>query len=288
MPVSALCHAPLGAAASLDFGPAGTPGGLAVPTGTGGGEGVFVGCRTAPNEPWSLLPLFEPSAAVPAPLPKGRFGRFLAVAGDKWMIGPLVFKLCTPFDLAPGTDERFEYAPVVCGYVEFENTHSETAADLVFGLGRAGVPLLLPGVVGFSFDGAAGFATAATDEVHACTGAAVFEGPAAPLSALRFTVPAHSRHVFPLVVGFHRDGFHHTADFANLSAVLEYGLREHARYLALADRRDGELMRSAADFAAKGRISEEIRRWLAQSRRLRGEPALDLAGLAELWRPISG
>ena len=90
-------HAPFGANASFDFGPPGAPAGFALPAGTAVGQNVFVGCRSSAREPWSLLPFFTPTADGPQPLPKGRFGRFLAWAGDKWMIGPLVFKLCTPF-----------------------------------------------------------------------------------------------------------------------------------------------------------------------------------------------
>jgi hypothetical protein len=287
MSVSALCHAPLGAAASLDFGPAGLPGGLALPTGTCAGEGVLVGCRAAPGEPWSLLPLYTEAPGLPPPLPKGRFGRFLAAAGDKWMIGPLVFKVVTPFDGGAETDARFQYAPVVCGYIEYENTHSDTVAELVFALGRTGAPLGAPGLTGFMFEGAAGFATPAGAQASAVAGEAVF-GTAAALSGLRFTVPPHQRGVFPLAIGFHRVGYHHATDFPDLAAVLRYGLQEHARFLALADRRDGEFMRSAADPATRTRVCEEVRRWLANSRRLRGEPAIDLTGLRELWRPIAG
>ncbi len=130
MNVTATSHAPLGAGASFDFGPPGTPAGFRLPGDIRSPHDVYIGCRAAPADAWSLLPFYTPRADVPSPLAKGRFGRFLAVAGDKWMIGPLVFKLCTPFALdRQADDEIFRYAPVVCGYLEYDNSHGEHTAE---------------------------------------------------------------------------------------------------------------------------------------------------------------
>ena len=277
-------HSPLGARASFDFGPPGATAGFAVPAGAGTEQDVFVGCRSSPREPWSLLPFFQPVPGGPQPLPKGRFGRFVAWAGDKWMIGPLVFKLCTPFPLHQ-SDERFDYAPIVCGYLEYDNSHSTDSAELIFG--TSGTAETLPSNLrGFAFGATHGFAAGPSAEIELCRDVGVFGIEIGPTAALRFLVPPQSKRIFPLALGFFQPGFHYARDFADLAAVLTHGLAGHARYLAASDQRDAEFMRSGASFEIKTRVASETRAWLAQSRRLAGQPPLDLAPLRSLAREL--
>lgn len=278
-------HAPLGAAASFDFGPPGEPAGFRLASSPLSPQDVYVGCRPSAREPWSLLPFFTPRSGGPAPLPKGRFGRFIALSGDKWMIGPLVFKLCTPFETPAPSDEKLAYAPVVCGYLEYDNTHGTDTAELIFGLGSDSLdlrPAPTPGV-GFILGDRFGFVTAATEEVTARRDAALFGAEVGPAAGLHFVVPPHSKRIFPLVLGFHTSGFHYGRDFNDLAAVLAYGVAEHARFIALSDARDAEFMRSTRPFDQRNQVAAAARSWLADSRRLAGEPPLDLSPLAA-WR----
>lgn len=287
--LSATPHAPLGANASFNFGPAGAPAGFALPATAPAAQNVLVGCRPSQREPWALLPFYASPAGCPAPLPRGRYGRFLGWAGDKWMIGPLVFKLATPFSPTIDSEsEKIRHAPVVCGYLEYDNTHSADPAELVFALDGGATPLNAAGLAGFSFGSTHGFATAASGEVEQRFGSAVFDADFPGLTALHFSVPPHSKRIFPLVLGFFQSGFHYQNWFENLSAVLAHGLAEHASYLAIADARDAEFMRSALSFDAKTRVALATRAWLAQSRRRAGEPEVDLSELRELCRTVTG
>jgi len=282
-------HAPLGAHASFNFGPVGAAAGFAVPASAPIAQDLYVGCRHSPAEPWSLLPFFAPAAAGPQPLAKGRFGRFLAWSGDKWMIGPLVFKLCTPFDLAAApADESFACAPVVCAYLEYDNTHSPDAVELVFGLGAEAAPLGASGLAGFAFGDAYGFAAAASPEVTLRRDVAIFDTAIGSAAALHFSVPPHAKRLYPLVLAFHSPGLFAAKLFPSLSDSLAYGLAQHARYLALSDARDAEFMRSNADFARKTQLALDTRAWLAQSRRGAGDAPLDLAGLRDLAGQVTG
>lgn len=288
MSLSAIPHSPLGANASLDFGPAGAPAGFAVPAGTGGGEGLYIGCRPDPRSPWSLLPFFPARPDGVQPLAKGRFGRFFAAGGDKWMIGPLVFKVCTPFELEPSTDERFRYAPVLCGYLEYENTHNDEPVELAFGVGETGEALATAGMLGFRVSRGAGFATMVSPEAALEPDLSFLGAAPGPGAALHFRVPAGARRLYPLVIGFDPAGTHAANDFAGLADVLQFGLQQHARYLALADQRDAEFMRSALDPADRIVVAESVRRWLAQSSRPAGASEVDLAPLRALWARVAG
>ncbi|HWA85524.1 MAG TPA: glycoside hydrolase family 52 protein [Opitutus sp.] len=287
MASSRLSHSPLGANASFDFGPPGELAGFAVPTGHPPSQDVYVGCRADPDASWNLLPCFNPSPGGPPPLPKGRYGRFLAWAGDKWMIGPLVFKLCTPFFLKPDDDDRFRYAPVVCGYLEYDNTHSPASAELVFGVSGAGEPINGPSLAGFGFAGSHGFATTASSEVSLRRDHELFGAKIGRASAFHFVVPPHSKRIHPLVFGFFQPGFHYTHHFADLDDVLAYGVSAHSRYLAASDARDAEFMRSSAAPDCKTRVATETRAWLAASRRLAGDPEVDLTPLRSLHASLT-
>ncbi len=289
MNLSPTPHAPLGANVSFNLGPASAPAGFALPTVAPVAQNVLIGCRPSCEEPWSLLPFFTPPTDGPQPLPKGRFGRFLGWAGDKWMIGPLVLKLATPFALSTDPDgEKLRYAPVVCGYLEYDNTHSDTTAELVFGLDGGASQIANEYLMGFSFGSTHGYATTVSAEVEPRIGVGVFGTDFPELTALHFAVRPNARRIFPLVLGFYQAGFHYTQWFRDLPAVLAHGLAEHTRYLAIADARDAEFMRSALPFAAKPSAAHAVRAWLAGTCRRHGEPAVDLAGLRELCRAVGG
>lgn len=203
------------------------------------------------------------------------------------MIGPLVLKLCSPFEISNAVqDERFWYAPVVCGYLEYDNSHNDETAEVVFGVSGEAPARGANSASGFDFDGTHGFATASTAEVRAARTGDVVSSDAGPVSALLFTVPAASKRIFPLVLGFFHPGFFYTELFSGLRDVLDFGLLNHAQYLACADALDAEFMRSQAPFDQKTSGAHALRSWLATSRRLAGQPALDVDPLRALWRSL--
>jgi len=280
-------HAPFAAAASLDFGAPGERAVISLAGEPPAPRDFWVGCRHGPDAPWSLLPFFHAAPGGPAPLPKGRYGRFLGWAGDMWMIGPLVFKLCTPFDPRPEPDDdRLRHAPVLCGYLEYDNTHGDDPVELAFGFGGAFEPLVVDGGTAFGLDGAFGFATAVTDGVETRRDAAIFDADLGPAAALHFSVPPRAKRVHPLALGFYRTGYHYSAQFAGLADVLAHGLANHAHPLAVAEARDAEFMRSALTLPARAEAAHAVRVWLAQTVRRAGDPEVDLGGLRALCAAV--
>jgi hypothetical protein len=281
--MSATPHAPLGAAASLDFSLPGEPAVISISGEPPQPRDFFVGCRHGPAEPWSLLPFFAAGQGKPAALPKGRYGRFLGWAGDKWMIGPLVFKLGTPFAPQPSANEaRLLETPVLSGYLEYDNTHSDDAVELVLGFGGEIASLALDDGPGFALSEATGLAVARGEGLERRRGAAIFGTDSGPAEAFVVAVAPRTKRVVPFVIGFHRAGFHHATLFADLAAVLNAGLAEHAQLLAIAEARDAEFMRCALALPARAEAAHAVRAWLAQTSRRAGEPPVDLAGLRAL------
>ena len=270
-------HAPFAAGADFAFGP-----GAAAEIKNGATSAPFdfwVGCRHAPDTPWSLLPFYRAEAGRPEPLMKGRYGRFLGWSGDKWMIGPLVFKLCTPFDPAASAtdDERFLHAPVLCGYLEYDNTHSDDAVELVLGLGGDFRPLDAGGSLGFAHASGFAIATPAVDSARLHRDLSVIGASAESAGLIHFAVAPRTKEVRPLVVAFHHAAFHYATLFPSLAESVRYGLAGHARYLAISEARDAEFMRSPLLLAARATAANEIRQWLASTERKVGEPPVDLA-----------
>jgi hypothetical protein len=198
------------------------------------------------------------------------------------MIGPLVFKLCTPFALEETDDQPFAYAPLVCGYLEYDNSHSGATAELIFGMGAHATPFDSMGARGWQFDSSCGFATEATNEVHVVEGRYALSLDIGPLSALKFIVPPHGKRLFPLVLAWHAYDLYARRWFPDLPSVLEYGLKNHERYIALSDQRDAEFMRSSASFDEKSRLARDTRTWLAATHRRVGDPAIDLSPLEQI------
>ena len=288
MSIESLPHSPLGAGATFYFGPPGAPAGFSANGSPFVAQDIFVGCKHDENAAWSLLPAFAGRPGTLEPLPRGRYGRFLAWAGDKWMIGPLVFKLCTPFPLEQIDDQPFSYAPLVCGYLEYDNSHSGATAELIFGIGAHATLFGSAGVRGWQFGSSCGFATAATEEVRVIQGRDAFDLDIAPLSAFKFTVPPHTRRIFPLVLAWHANELYASRFFADVQSVLAYGLKKHERYIALSDQRDTEFMRSSVSFEEKAQLARETRTWLASTHRRVGDPEIEWSSLQQIAARVRG
>jgi hypothetical protein len=282
MSIESLPHSPLGAGATFYFGPPGAPAGFSTNGSPFVARDVFVGCKHDENAAWSLLPAFASRPGTLEPLPRGRYGRFLAWTGDKWMIGPLVFKLCTPFTLEAIDDQQFAYAPLVCGYLEYDNSHSGATAELIFGMGAHATPFDSAGARGWQFDSSCGFATEATEEVRVVEGRDALNLDVGPLSGLKFAVPPHSKRVFRLVLAWHANELYASRWFGDVRSTLLYGLKNHERYVALSDQRDAEFMRSSISFDEKTQLARETRTWLAATQRSVGDPAFDLSPLEKV------
>ena len=284
-------HAPFGAFASFTLGLLDAPGGFGQSLGGPPRQNVYIGVRQAPDQPWRMLPFFEPKASTEsaflgagAPtagadagnfetLHPPRFRRSLGWASDRWLLGPLVFKLCTPFGRVPDpstldpTAARLHFAPLVCGYLEYDNTHSEEPVEVMFGVGLSDRPWRPLADAAAPFHGfAAGRdfadATPPSPEITARQGFSPFTDRSRDAtglhrlgseSALLFTIPAHQKRVYPLVLAFFRAGpvttglecdYFYTRHFTGLEDVLAHGFAHHAHYLALAAQRDTELLGS--------------------------------------------
>jgi hypothetical protein len=205
------------------------------------------------------------------------------------MIGPLVFKVCTPFPLdVASVAAESAYAPVVCGYLEYDNTHSTDSAELVFGVGRFANVFTTPSSLGIEVSENVGFATLPSAEAKLVREDQLFDGTSEAATALLFSVPAHEKRIFPLVVGFYQSGYFYTESHDSLNAVLDFGLQQHATYVETSDRLDGEFMRSALGFVEKQKLTDELRAWLANSRRLLNDPPVDVAPVCQIWRRLGG
>jgi xylan 1,4-beta-xylosidase len=284
-------HAPFGAFASFTVGLVDEPGGFGQSLGRPARQNVYVGFKAGSAARWRLLPFFRPpqsqagnytgEAATAQPprafdsLTPQDYGRTLGWASDTWRADDnrFGFSLLTPFGEMPDVRrlararQRFHLAPVVCGWIEYDNRAGQEPVELIFGLGDADLPLRPledadPGLIGFAGGQGWGYATAVDRRVSRRLGFDVFEPKFKDYrglhviggeSALFFTVPARRRARFPLVLGFYQGGavttglsstFAYTRHFRSLEDVLAHGLSSFSEYESLADRRDRELARS--------------------------------------------
>lgn len=237
--------------------------------------GLHVGVRQAPSLPWRILPLFAGapfSAAEPCEtLTPGRYGRTFALASDRWLIGPLVFKLCTPFwsTSDPATCERdvarLHFAPSIGGFVEFDNTHSEEPVEVIVGMGApgAGFEVIASDVIGFVAGSRIGFATAVSPDVRSRIGGSPFaEGVTRSgyYAALVFKIPAATKRVFPFAVGFFDpdDATQlHRSIFDSIADVLTAALANNSEAICRADELD------AGWFGSPGKREEKVAHALA-------------------------
>ncbi|MEY4489985.1 MAG: Beta-xylosidase precursor [Verrucomicrobiota bacterium] len=215
--------------------------------------------------------------------------RTLGAASDTWCADAdrFGFALLTPSDRVPDPrklkreDARRLLAPVVSGWIEYDNRAGRAPVELIFGVGdpeRPLRPLVDSGspLAGFSAGPSHGYATRAGRDVELRQGFDVF----APKfkdhrglhviggeTALIFTVPAGKRKRFPLVLGFFEEGvvttgltanYAYTRWFADLEDVLAHGLATHAHAVRLAAARDRELARSKLDADQQFLLAQSI------------------------------
>ena len=315
-------HSPFGAFASFTIGLVDSPGGFGQSLSKPANQNVYVGFRPAGQERWKLLPFFNPpksaevaftgEAATPqgphhfAALRPADYVRTLGWASDTWRAddSKFGFSLLSPFAQVPDPTKlkkagaRLHLAPVVCGWIEYDNRGSDQPAELIFGVGepsRPFRPLADTGsdLPGFALGTEYGFATGAKRGVELRQGFDVFSPKHRDRrgllviggeSALVFTVPAKQKKRFPLVLGFYAAGtittgipstFAYTKYFADLEDVLAHGAAEYDYYEKLAAQRDRELKASSLDADQFFLVAQGAHSYLGSSQLLhtaRGAP----------------
>jgi hypothetical protein len=309
-PVSSLAesyhtqHAPFGAFASFTVGLVDACGGFGQSLHGPANQNVYVGFLPAGQPAWRLLPFFNPpqsgesaytgeegtrqpptniSALQPAD-----YLRTLGWASDTWQAdgGRFAFSLLTPFAAVPDPARmsreaaRLLLAPIVCGWIEYDNRAGTAPVELIFGIGDPVRPLRPlneadPRLAGFAAGGDYGYVTKAARGIELRQGFNVFAPKFRDYrgllviggeTALIFTVPAGRRRRFPLVLGFFQSGlvtsglraaYAYTRVFSDLEDVLLHGLARHGDCVRTAAARDRELARS--------RLSPDQRFLLAQA-----------------------
>jgi xylan 1,4-beta-xylosidase len=287
-------HAPFGAFASFTVGLVDAPGGFGQSLRGPADQNVYVGFREGQQGGWHLLPFFKPpesyeSAFTGEPavaqgptgftsLRPAQYSRRMNWASDTWRADGdrFGFSLLTPFEEVPDparmtrAQARRFLAPVICGWIEYDNRAGKAPVELMFGLGNPQGPLRpldedgTP-LDGFACEGRFGYATASSAGAELRQGFDVFSPKYRDYrgllviggeSALVFHVPGGRRRRFPLVFGFYQGGgvtdglpaaFAYTRVFRQLEEVLAFGLAQHAAFAKVAARRDRELDASRLD-----------------------------------------
>ncbi|HKB90270.1 MAG TPA: glycoside hydrolase family 52 protein, partial [Opitutaceae bacterium] len=194
--------------------------------------------------------------------------------------------LITPFSEVPDPARlkrdaaRFHLAPVVCGWIEYDNRKNGAMAELIFGIGEPDLTFRpldenQPKLEGFACGNEFGYATKPARGVELRLGLDAFEPKFRDYrgihvigseSALVFSVPAGQRKRFPLALGFFQSAtvttglsssYAYGRVFEDLEDVLSHGLEHHRRYLREAAARDRELKQT--------KLSEDQRFLLAQA-----------------------
>lgn len=308
-------HSPFGAFASFTIGLVDSPGGFGHALRAPAKQNVYVGFRRPDQEQWQLLPFLTPpqsqeaaftgDATVVQP-PRGfdalrpsDYVRTLGWASDTWRADEsrFGFSLLSPFDKLPDPRKlakaaaRFHLAPLVTGWIEYDNRAGKAPVELVFGIGN-GDDTLRPltdssdRLLGFAGGTAYGYATPPARDVamrqgfdilapkfHDYRGLHVIAGE----SALVFTIPAGRRKRFPLVLGFYTEGtvttglqtsYAYTRVFRGLEDVLVHGLATYDRYAKLAALRDRELAKSNLDDDQRFLLAQATHSYLGSSQLL--------------------
>lgn len=309
-------HSPFGAFASFTIGLLNAQGGFGQALRGPAAQNVYIGFRHSGAGAWQLLPFFQPSRSQEAaftgvegestqnstlqPLAGDAFKRHLGWCSDTWRAdtGCFGFSLLTPLDRVPDPGrmsrarERLHLAPVVCGWIEYDNRAGDTPVELIFGIGepeRPPRPLgdSHPGLAGFATGTAYGYATRPGRGVALRQGFDVFAPKffdvrglhvVGPEAALVFTVPARRRRRFPLVLGFYESGqattgmpctYAYTRCFTGLEDVLDHGLRHFSEYEKIALTRDRELERSGLDEDQRFLVAQAAHSYLGNTQLLR-------------------
>lgn len=311
-------HAPFGAFASFTVGLVDSPGGFGQSLGVPARQNVYVGFRDAAHARWQLLPFLTPPKSaetaytgedtVPHPpsgfdsLRPGDYERRLGWASDTWRADQsrFGFSLLTPFDRVPDPARmkkvaaRFHLAPLICGWIEYDNRAGATPVQLMFGVGDPSRPLRPladadPSLIGFAGGTDYGYATKPARGIELRQAFDLFAPKfrdfhglhvIAAETALIFTVPAKQKKRFPLVLGFFAAGtittgipssFAYTRVFRDLEDVLGHGLEHYARYETLAAHRDRELERSRLNPDQRYLIAQSAHSYYASSQLMWGK-----------------
>lgn len=308
-------HSPFGAFASFTVGLVGEPGGFGQSLRGPAKQNIYTGFRRAGQAQWQLLPFFKPAKTlesaftgptVSAPetndlhaLRPADYERTLGWASDTWRADDarFGFALLTPFSEVPDparlgqAARRFHLAPVVCGWIEYDNRAGNAPVELMFGVGDPDGPSrpladTHPTLTGFAGNGSYGYATRPGKGVESRQGLDVFNPKYRDYrglhvigfeTALVFTVSAGRRKRFPLVLGFFTGGmvtsdlrasYAYTRVFRDLEDVLTHGLAEHARYARVAAARDRELARSPLSADQRFLLAQSTHSYLGSSQLL--------------------
>jgi hypothetical protein len=316
-------HSPFGAFASFSIGLVGSPGGFGQSLRGAARQNVYVGYRASEaGAQWRMLPFFRPpqsnevaftggdpgNSVAPsgfAMLEPSQYERTLGWASDTWRAdsGRFGFSLLSPFSQLPDpatlsrTAARFALAPVVTGWIEFDNRTGRTPVELMFGVGeldRLQRPVQDAGLdlPGFAVGPDFGYATARSSAVGQRLGFDVFAPKFRDYrgvhviggeSALIFAVPAGQRKRFPLVLGFYQGAdiatgiparYAYAQFFKNLEDVLAHGLANRAKYEKIAAQRDRELARAKLDADQKFLLAQAAHSYLGSTELLsyKGKP----------------
>lgn len=282
-------HAPFGAFASFTVGLVDSPGGFGQCLRGPARQNVYVGFRNGGGR-WKLLPFFKPAASqvvaftgphapeqknddTPYSLRPYEYRRTLRWASDTWEAEGFRFTLHSPLTKVPdpaslsAEDARFQFAPVVCGFVEYDNSAGKTPVELIFGINEPDQQIHPIGggssaLTGFAGGESFGFATVPNSAVALRQGFSLFSSCPqdyrglhilGPEAGFVFTVAPGERRQFPIALGFYEAGtittgltarFAYTQWFDSLLAVLRHGLDQRERYAEIARTRDAELERS--------------------------------------------
>jgi hypothetical protein len=308
-------HSPFGAFASFTIGLVDSPGGFGHALRGPAKHNVYVGFRQGVEAKWQLLPFLTPpkstesaftgDATVAQP-PQGfdtlrpsMYERTVGWASDTWRADQarFGFSLLSPFDKLPDPAKmrraaaRFHLAPLITGWIEYDNRAGKKPVELIFGIG-AGEETLRPltdttdALLGFASGSAFGYGTPAskgvamrqgfdvlTPKFHDYRGLLVIAGE----TGLLFTVPAGKRKRFPLILGFYNGGiitsglpasYAYTRFFKDLEDVLTHGFAEYFRYVQLAAVRDRELAASSLDADQKFLIAQATHSYLGSTQLL--------------------
>jgi hypothetical protein len=314
-------HSPFGAFASFTLGLVDAPGGFGHALRGPARQNLYIGFRPSPSADWHLLPYFTPpqsnesaftgelSVAQPPKnyrsLRPGDYTRTLNWATDTWQAhdNRFTFSLLTPFSRVPdpaklrGEQARLLLAPVVCGFIEFDNRTGKTPAELIFGLGEPdrGLHPLSDDAsphAGFACGTEFAYATKPARDIELRQGFDVFTPKfrdhrgllvIGGETALVFTVPAGKKKRFPLVLAFYNAGqittglpasYAYTRHFSSLTDVLAHGLAHHTNYTRLARTRDAELDRSKLNPDQRFLLAQATHSYLGNTQLLwhRGNP----------------
>jgi hypothetical protein len=315
-------HSPFGAFASFTIGLVDSPGGFGQSLRGPAKQNIYIGFRRPePGAQWRLLPFLTPpksqegaftgdTTVVQAPrgftsLRPADYERTLGWASDTWRAdgGRFGFSLLTPFGEVPDparlkrTAARFHLAPLIAGWIEYDNRTGTEPVELMFGVGNGDDTMrplgdTCPALAGFAGGRRFGYATTPGRDVALRQGFDILAPKfrdyrgllvIAGETALVFTVPAGRKRRFPLVLGFYAAGpvtaglegsYAYTRWFKDLEDVLTHGLAEYDRYEKLAARRDRELARSKLDADQRFLLAQATHSYLGSSQLLwsKGKP----------------